>query len=247
MISDVGKGRIQWYAFLGLPPGSKARASNKEYLGGLFEGWSPAIHEALAKTTDDAIEQRDLYDRPPSVLKPWSRGCVTLLGDACHPMMPNLGQGGCQAMEDAYVLTNLLSELKSRKQIPRALSSYYYQRLPRTAAVQGLSRIASDFIINFFDTPARLVWGEGGLPKVEYPGLISFLVALWRPLLPLVFEVQFRYLYSFAPTTLKERGVELSQITREERKRAKADAEAAWDEAKQGGQESVQRASFLAK
>ena len=51
---------------------------------------------------EDEIEQRDLYDRPPSVVKPWCDGHVALLGDGIHAMMPNLGQGGCQAIEDAY-------------------------------------------------------------------------------------------------------------------------------------------------
>merc|ERR1719440_2311780 len=48
------------------------------------------------------VEQRDLYDRAPELK--WSQRNVCLLGDAAHPMMPNLGQGGCMAIEDALVL-----------------------------------------------------------------------------------------------------------------------------------------------
>jgi zeaxanthin epoxidase len=159
--SDVGRGRTQWYAFLALPPGSKSRASNKEYLYDLFskgkEGrWTDELFKVLDATPDDAIEQRDLYDRPPSVLKPWSKGHVTLMGDAVHPMMPNLGQGGGQAIEDAYVLAERLGALKSRSQIPGALTGFYLSRLPRTAIVQGLSRIASDLIVSAFDTPFQV-------------------------------------------------------------------------------------------
>lgn len=40
-------------------------------------------------------------------------------------MMPNLGQGGCQAIEDAYVLTNLLCDITDTSQIPDALQEYY--------------------------------------------------------------------------------------------------------------------------
>lgn len=47
------------------------------------------------------------YDRPPLVLKGWAKGKVAVLGDAAHPMMPNLGQGGCQAMEDGYRLAQV--------------------------------------------------------------------------------------------------------------------------------------------
>lgn len=43
--------------------------------------------------------------------KSWAQGNTVLIGDACHPMMPNLGQGGCQAMEDGYVLTEMLKEV----------------------------------------------------------------------------------------------------------------------------------------
>ena len=86
--SDVGSGRIQWYAFLALPPGTKARESNLNYLADQFSGWSPEIHSCLENTPEITIEQRDLYDRRPSVLKSWSKGHVTMLGDAVHPVNP---------------------------------------------------------------------------------------------------------------------------------------------------------------
>ena len=63
-------------------------------MGGIFEGWAGDIHHILDATKEDEIQQRDLYDRPPSVVKPWTKGPVALLGDAVHAMMPNLGQGG---------------------------------------------------------------------------------------------------------------------------------------------------------
>ena len=44
--------------------------------------------------------RRDLYDRLPEFFRSWADGNVVLMGDAVHPMMPNLGQGGCQAIED---------------------------------------------------------------------------------------------------------------------------------------------------
>lgn len=71
----------------------------------------------LEETPDTIIEQRDLYDRPPSVLKSWAKGNTVMIGDAVHPMMPNLGQGGCQAIEDAYVLAQRLGAVKDRNTI----------------------------------------------------------------------------------------------------------------------------------
>jgi hypothetical protein len=199
----------------------------------------------LRNTPEDIIEQRDLYDRRPSVLKSWSKNGVTMIGDAVHPMMPNLGQvrgrlfllagvfgvcgrsqllstfcprygqdkatdclaimmqllyyrftiallsscihfafgvislrirfafalhslrirvafaflspcnrltispplaphpqGGCQAIEDAYVLTEALCDITDKSEIPDALQSYYQQRIVRSAVVQGMSRFS---------------------------------------------------------------------------------------------------------
>ena len=94
---DVGAARIQWYAFLALPPGTKARASNIGYLKDQFEGWSNEIHACLDNTPEVIVEQRDLYDRRPSVLKSWSSGHVTMLGDAVHPVSHLLDTKYCIA------------------------------------------------------------------------------------------------------------------------------------------------------
>lgn len=98
VITDIGNGRYQWYAFLAKPAGSEAIEEKPDgsakYLGDTFAGWSGDIHHILKATTEDEIQQRDLYDRPPSVIKPWTKGSVALLGDSVHAMMPNLGQGG---------------------------------------------------------------------------------------------------------------------------------------------------------
>eukprot|EP00599_Poterioochromonas_sp_BG-1_P011385 CAMPEP_0173159056 /NCGR_PEP_ID=MMETSP1105-20130129/16832_1 /TAXON_ID=2985 /ORGANISM="Ochromonas sp., Strain BG-1" /LENGTH=471 /DNA_ID=CAMNT_0014077317 /DNA_START=268 /DNA_END=1680 /DNA_ORIENTATION=- len=154
--SDVGSGRIQWYAFLGLPPGTKARESNVQFVKEQFAGWSPEIHACLDNTPEEIIEQRDLYDRRPSMMRSWSDGHVTMLGDAVHPMMPNLGQGGCQAIEDTVVLADELCSITDKSQIPSALQSYYQRRIVRSAIVQGMSRFSSDIIISQFSTPFNL-------------------------------------------------------------------------------------------
>jgi zeaxanthin epoxidase len=88
VITDIGNGNYQWYAFLARPPGSaemeeKPEGSSK-YLQDLFDGWSDEIHHILKATQEHEIEQRDLYDRPPSAMKPWTDGPVALLGDGVH-------------------------------------------------------------------------------------------------------------------------------------------------------------------
>jgi len=76
-----------------------------------------------------------LFDRTP--LPRWSVGRVTLLGDACHPMLPFMGQGAAQAIEDAATLKGCLSRFPS--DVPAALRLYERLRLPRTSRLQGMS------------------------------------------------------------------------------------------------------------
>lgn len=167
--SDVGKGRIQWYAFFALPPGTKKAPSGwagtsrteqadteenlVEYIKGLHEGWTDEIFTILDATPPESVEQRDLYDRKPEFFRSWADGNVVLVGDAVHPMMPNLGQGGCQAIEDAYVLSENLAATKTTQDIQSSLQQFYRKRILRVTAIQFLSRLASDLIINAFDTP----------------------------------------------------------------------------------------------
>ena len=201
--SDVGSGRIQWYAFLALPPDTKSRSSNLDFLGEQFEGWTDEIHSCLRNTPEDIIEQRDLYDRRPSVLKSWSKGSVTMLGDAVHPMMPNLGQGGCQAIEDAYVLSNLLANIDSKDDIPKTLDNYYKQRIIRSATVQGMSRASSDIIIEAFSTPFKLEeFLQEGF-NYKYLNFRSLSTSYLKYFLPIIFYAQFGFLYSYTPSGFK--------------------------------------------
>ena len=76
-----------------------------------------------------------LHDRDP--LPFWSRGRVTLLGDACHPMLPFMAQGAAQGIEDGYVLARCLTETDGAE---AALDRYQRNRMARTAWVQEGSR-----------------------------------------------------------------------------------------------------------
>jgi len=199
VITDIGRGNYQWYAFLARPADSTATEPKPEgtpkFLQDLFTGWSPEVFDILEATKEEEIEQRDLYDRPPSVFKPWTKGNVALLGDAIHAMMPNLGQGGCQALEDAVVLSEVLTTASKRSEISDALSGdYRNRRLTRSASVQGLSRFASDIIIRGFDTPCKVGFYDGKFlfENVNYAGIVTRLL---QPILPIFFSVQFAFLY----------------------------------------------------
>eukprot|EP00550_Attheya_septentrionalis_P012202 CAMPEP_0198304792 /NCGR_PEP_ID=MMETSP1449-20131203/57578_1 /TAXON_ID=420275 /ORGANISM="Attheya septentrionalis, Strain CCMP2084" /LENGTH=597 /DNA_ID=CAMNT_0044007321 /DNA_START=101 /DNA_END=1894 /DNA_ORIENTATION=+ len=208
--SDVGDGRIQWYAFFALPPGTKKAPSGwggsvrddqadpeenlVDYVKSLHEGWTDEIMEVLDSTPPDSVEQRDLYDRSPELFRSWADGNVVLIGDAVHPMMPNLGQGGCQAIEDAYVLTETLSNIRTTEKLADSLQQFYRKRILRVSIVQFLSRLASDLIINAFDTP----WSPHDDLGKSWKSYLTF---FWKPLLQYaIFPAQFAYLYSYHPT-----------------------------------------------
>ena len=230
--SDVGSGRIQWYAFLALPPGSKSRTSNREFVKEQFNGWTNEIHACLDNTPEEIIEQRDLYDRRPSVFKSWSKGHVTMLGDAVHPMMPNLGQGGCQAMEDGFVLTNLLCSVTDKSQLKATLQDYYSRRIVRSAIVQGMSRFSSDIIISAFSTPFN--FGEFMKEGLKYKYLVpqSLATSYLQIFLPLIFYAQFGYLYSFSPSSFGRETIK--KYVKDSLVRNKAEAGNVYDQLKDG-------------
>jgi len=200
---DVGGGRIQWYAFLNVPPGSlpddfRSGEPAISYLRDEFAGWSSEVFDLLESTPFEEIEQRDLYDRPPQVT--WSRGRVCLLGDAAHPMMPNLGQGGCMAIEDAFVLGRELTRVGHEQDaFPLALKRYNQNRVLRAAAVQGMSRLSSAILFQYnHPVTVESLWpprvrnlrpksvitraGQGFLQRAAFPLQFEFLFDFPGPL-----------------------------------------------------------------
>jgi zeaxanthin epoxidase len=111
--------------------------------------WDDFAHELLRATKEGDIKRRDLYDGQPLITQGWSRGQVAICGDAAHPMMPNLGQGGCQATEDGYRLAEELATVKHTKHIERSLNTYYFKRIPRTAIIQTIAQLGSDLLVDF--------------------------------------------------------------------------------------------------
>ncbi len=107
-IVPIEQCRIYWFATLNAPAGGRDEPGTvRTSLEALFSGWHPPVAEVLAATPDAAILRNDILHRLPAPR--WLEGRVALLGDAAHPMTPNLGQGACQAIEDAVVLANSLA------------------------------------------------------------------------------------------------------------------------------------------
>ncbi|MCX6516270.1 MAG: FAD-dependent oxidoreductase [Actinobacteria bacterium] len=105
-----------------------------------FEGWSSDFLSLLGRI-EEPIFRWALYDREP--LEQWGIGTTTLLGDACHPMLPFMAQGSCQAIEDAIVLARCLSDANT-SDAASALRRYETARQGRTAQVQTSSVMNRD-------------------------------------------------------------------------------------------------------
>ena len=97
-----------------------------------YQGWHPQVRAIISSVTETFVW--GLFDRAP--LKRWSVGRVTLLGDACHPMLPFLAQGAAQAIEDGATLAGVLGK---GGDVPQALRRYEELRLPRTARIQTVA------------------------------------------------------------------------------------------------------------
>ena len=100
-----------------------------------FAEWDPRIG-ALLRQVQKTFRSA-LYDRDP--LPTWSRGRLTLLGDAAHAMLPHLGQGANQSIEDGMALATILSSV-TRATAPGALLAYERLRRERASAVQTGAR-----------------------------------------------------------------------------------------------------------
>ena len=100
-----------------------------------FEGWDPRIGSVLQQV--DKTFRWALYDREP--LPTWTQGRLTLLGDAAHPMLPHLGQGANQSIEDGMALATILAQADASA-VPASLLAYERLRRERVAEVQRGAR-----------------------------------------------------------------------------------------------------------
>jgi len=172
--TDGGGERQQWFALIreeagGVDPEPTEEEPNpklarlrREFAhsgSGDSDGnlWDPFALELIDASSEEDIKRRDLYDGAPLLAtldpqrlwSPWAKGPVALCGDAAHPMMPNLGQGGCQSTEDGYRLGLELAAVTHTSEVNAALGRYSRIRVIRTAIVQGFAQLGSDLLVDF--------------------------------------------------------------------------------------------------
>jgi 2-polyprenyl-6-methoxyphenol hydroxylase-like FAD-dependent oxidoreductase len=169
-------GQVYWYAASNAPEGERdSDGGPTDTLLSLFKGWHQPI-EALIRESGTNVLRNDIYDREP--VPSWGKGRVTLLGDAAHPMTPDLGQGACQAIEDALELAKFLHAASNAE---AGLKAYELTRVPRTRSVVLTSRrmgrigqLSSTFLCRLRDSAFRLtpnaVSLRGMAPIVGYEG-----------------------------------------------------------------------------
>ena len=159
-VMPLSGGRVYCYAAAPADPGARAGDELAELVR-LFGRWHEPIPGLLAITRPQDVLRHDVAELAAS-LPSFHRGRVALLGDAAHPMTPNLGQGACQALEDAAVISWLAAGT-GPDSVTGMLARYTADRLPRTTDVVRWSRRAATMTtwasppaVAFRNTLARL-------------------------------------------------------------------------------------------
>ncbi|KAF2650030.1 FAD/NAD(P)-binding domain-containing protein [Lophiostoma macrostomum CBS 122681] len=117
--------------------------TTREHIAQDYKDWGAFVHELIPLMQDTSIwAVFELVDNPPST---YVRGNVCITGDAAHASAPHQGSGAGMAIEDSYVLSALLTDVKDTKDISRALRAYDAVRRPRTRRFQTSSRDAGLF------------------------------------------------------------------------------------------------------
>ncbi len=137
----LGGDHTYWFATERLPEGQRFPGGELAYLRSKFGGWAEPIPAILAATPLENVLRNDLYDRDPA--QQWTRGPVALVGDAAHPMRPHLGQGGCQALEDAAIVAGFLDAVPDPA---IAFARFESFRRPRVKALTGESAMIGRII-----------------------------------------------------------------------------------------------------
>jgi 2-polyprenyl-6-methoxyphenol hydroxylase-like FAD-dependent oxidoreductase len=133
-VLQLPKDQVYMFAGATTPEGGTSPDGELNELLRRFGGWADPIPALLREVRPERVLRHDLYSTPK--LRTYVHGPVVLLGDAAHAMCPNVGQGGCQALEDAVTLGAVLKDGVD-------LDRYDRLRRPRTQSIARMSAIAS--------------------------------------------------------------------------------------------------------
>ena len=180
-VMPLSGGRVYCYAAAPADPGARAGDELAELVR-LFGRWHEPIPQLLATARPQDVLRHDVAELA-APLPSFGRGRTALLGDAAHPMTPNLGQGACQALEDAAVISRLAAGTEPDA-VTGMLARYSAARLPRTTDVVRWSRRAAT-MTTWTSPPAvalrnTVTWLTGKLaPKAALRSLAP--IYGWQP------------------------------------------------------------------
>ncbi len=142
-VSKISEGKVYWFAVkLSEPNLNDDKENLKNLLTNMFSEFHPLINNLIENTANEKIFRGDLSDL--ELLNKWSSGNICLIGDAAHSMTPDLGQGGAQAIEDAYYLSNFIYKSSS---LGKAYDKFYAYRKPKVEKLVKQSRLTSKIAI----------------------------------------------------------------------------------------------------
>lgn len=171
-IVPLANDKIYWFAVVNAPQNDPlSRASKVENLQGIFNHFHEPIPDILKHTHDDDFIWNDIIDLKP--VQRYAFGNIVLIGDAAHATTPNMGQGACQAIEDAVILAD---ELAKHDQTANAFTAFERRRLDRT-----------HFVVN-------TSWNLGKIAQWSHPVFITLRNALFRLIPERVHEKQMKTL-----------------------------------------------------
>ena len=155
-LMPVAAGRFYFFFDVPLPAGlPQDRASLREDLRGYFAGWAAPVRELIERLDPAATNRVEIRDIEP--FHTWVKGRVALLGDAAHSTTPDIGQGGCQAMEDAVALA--MSLQTNTLGVEDALLRYQQRRSDRAGELVLRARRRCD-VTHAKDPAATAAWYE---------------------------------------------------------------------------------------
>ncbi|MFD4430068.1 FAD-dependent oxidoreductase [Nocardia sp. NPDC058497] len=175
---DVAPGVVHWMSVANGPADDRDDSGVLQLLTDRHRRWAAPVEDILAATPPSGIIRSAALDRKPD--RRWGTGRVTLLGDAAHPMAFNIGQGACQAVEDAVVLAECLASTPADP--VTALRAYEKERRARTAHLQ------------------RVAWWLGRMASVEHPALVRMREVFMRSTYPTILFAAERKQMSYSPS-----------------------------------------------
>jgi 6-hydroxynicotinate 3-monooxygenase len=152
-IRHEGRSGYEWWILEACDPAAPMREDLLEFAKVRAKRFSPKLQSLVENTPRENLQRWEIKDRPP--LKQWSKGRVTLLGDAAHPTSPYAAYGAGMSIEDGYFLARELvaGDVSNPQFVKKALQAYEDRRKPHTAKVSEQAYFTGKL---FHHTPALL-------------------------------------------------------------------------------------------